>query len=450
MSSRKTLLCNIGLAFLFAFFSLSFCHAEETNPVPPFSPDDKVLILAPHPDDEAIGTAGVIQRALKANAKVRVVLFTNGDNNELSFIVYEKRLTFARKEFLHMGEVRRKETLLGVNSLGLNQDDVVFLGYPDFGTMEILTKYWGDTEPYLSMFPRVTKVSYPEAQSFNAPYVGESILKDIQRILQDFKPNKIFVSHPDDTNVDHQALYLFLRICLWDLEGQIKQPEVYPYIIHVPSWPEPRGFHPELGLNPPDSLHNSEIRWQRLELPNEEIQKKYDAIKYYKSQIEYDPAYLFTFARKNELFGDYPILTLKPQQEKEEIQWENLEFADTPDRISDLAYARHGDNLFVRIRLNRYIAKMFDITVFLLGYSKEVEFSNMPKIHLYADTEGLRVRDKRQALFIKDIKLEDKKKELIFRIPLSVLGRPRYILACAKTHAHDLSLDETSWRILAL
>ena len=166
---------NSFALFCFFILTLSFldpvCYAQELKGLPEFTKEDRVLILAPHPDDEAIGTAGVIQRALKAGAAVKVVCFTNGDANQFAFIVYEKRIPVRKSEFLHMGEVRRKETVKGVESLGLSPADVIFLGYPDFGTFEILTKYWGDVKPYKSAFTRVSKVSYPEALSINAPYV---------------------------------------------------------------------------------------------------------------------------------------------------------------------------------------------------------------------------------------------------------------------------------------
>jgi LmbE family N-acetylglucosaminyl deacetylase len=38
-----------------------------------------VLVCAPHPDDETVGTAGVIQHAVAAARRVRVVFVTNGD-----------------------------------------------------------------------------------------------------------------------------------------------------------------------------------------------------------------------------------------------------------------------------------------------------------------------------------------------------------------------------------
>ena len=40
---------------------------------------DKVLVFAPHPDDESIGTAGFIQKAIAADSRVTVVFLTCGD-----------------------------------------------------------------------------------------------------------------------------------------------------------------------------------------------------------------------------------------------------------------------------------------------------------------------------------------------------------------------------------
>ena len=167
-------MCRI--IFIIIFFiplaSYSYASAEDLIGTIDFTKDDRVLILAPHPDDETIGTCGVIQKALKQNAKVKIVCYTNGDNNELAFIVYEKRLTFKKGEFLHMGEVRRKETMRAMVSLGVNPADIIFLGYPDFGTLEIFTKYWGEVTPYRGMFTKVSHVSYREAMSMGAPYLG--------------------------------------------------------------------------------------------------------------------------------------------------------------------------------------------------------------------------------------------------------------------------------------
>ena len=447
--------------FLIVFVLCIALYAGESENAIGFNSEDRVLILSPHPDDEAIGTAGVIQRALKQNAKIRVVCYTNGDSNQLAFIVYEKRLTFKKAEFLHMGEVRRRETMRAMVSLGINPEDIIFLGYPDFGTLEIFTKYWGDTVPYKSLFTKVSRVSYREAMSFNAPYQGESILNDLEKIILDFKPTRIFVSHSADTNRDHKSLYLFLRVALWDLEGRINSPVVLPYVIHVVHWPMPRGYHPGIELKIPDSLAGNNIELKELMLTEEEVKKKHDAISFYKSEIEYNPKYLFTFARKNELFWDFPVIRLNSLNSGE-ILWQgldsNLSVEIDPEHKKeaeknikpDISYAARDGKLCVRMRLKKKIEKDLGVSVFLFGYNREKKFGDMPKLYIKIDTLGVHVRDKKQLLQVKDVELEFQDRTLILKVPFNLLGNPDRILTCAMTHPNDFPLDETSWRTIYL
>jgi len=447
----KNKLYLFWVIILFIFLS-DKAAALDFKELPPFVKGERVLIFAPHPDDEAIGAGGLIQRALAAGSQLKVVCYTSGDHNELAFIIYEKRIIFRKRELVHMGEVRQKETIEAMASLGLKENDIIFLGYPDFGTMEILTKYWGKSRPYRNFLNRVSRVPYRNAYSYDAPYVGESILSDIESIIYDFKPTKIFVSHPADTNRDHRALYLFLQVALWDLEGKIKPPQVFPYIIHVVGWPKPRGYHPDLELEPPERLSGL---WWKLPLSEEEVKAKHDAISFYKSQIKCNPPYLFTFARKNELFGDYPVVKLKAQNTPE-ISWQHLKIKEDAqgeteqDQISALAYVLSDKCLSIRLTLKRKINEKFGISIFLLGYDKEQDFSQMPKINLVVDAAGLRVKEKKRTFFIKDARLHFEDGVLVIGVPLSILGYPHYILSCARAGLRDLTLDEMAWHILYL
>jgi LmbE family N-acetylglucosaminyl deacetylase len=92
----------------------------------PFDKNERILILAPHPDDESIACAGIIQKALEAGAQVRVVYLTNGDHNELAFIVYEKRITLRQGEFVHLGKLRQQESIKAMKFLGLSEKDLCF------------------------------------------------------------------------------------------------------------------------------------------------------------------------------------------------------------------------------------------------------------------------------------------------------------------------------------
>ncbi len=424
--------------FLFCLIFLILpCVAQDIKPMQEFTSNDHILILVPHPDDEVMATGGVIQKALKAKAKIKVLFLTNGDHNEPAFIVYEKRLTMRKGEFVHMGQVRRKESLEALNKLGLTEKDCVFLGYPDFGTMEILLKYWGNTRPFKYMLTRISKVPYLNCLSPGAPYVGESILKDMEKVIRDFKPTKVFVSSPVDVNRDHRSLYLFLQIALWDMEGEIAKPDIFPYLVHVKRWPEPRGYHPDLELAPPDMLKSGEISWLRLELTDEEIKMKHDAMECYKSENEYNPTYLFTFARKNELIGDYPVIKLS-----RESAWRNVG--------TTLAYARKDDDLFIKLALKNKRDKDLGMSIFLLGYRKDLAFSKMPKLAINIGLNGISVKDKKQKMRGGKVQLIDEGNILILKIPLSLLNDPIYILACVKTGSIVLPFEDTAWRVIQL
>jgi LmbE family N-acetylglucosaminyl deacetylase len=429
------------------------------GPMPDITKDDRILILAPHPDDEGIGAGGVIQRSVEVGAKVKIALLTNGENNELSFIVYKKRPVFRQKELIAMGQVRRGESIAAMSALGLNENDVVSLGYPDFGTMEIMTRFWGDVKPFRSMLSRVRYVPYTNALSPGAPFVGDSILNDLESLILSFRPTKIFVSHPADVNRDHRALYLFTKVALWDVDGKISQPLIYPYIIHVVGWPKPRGYHPDLVLNVPMDLEHSVIAWEYYKLDPDQIEKKHEAILRYVSQNKYAPSYLTTFTRQNELFGDYPS-TVIYRQLASEVKWQDIGTGDEllprgkssqPDQISGLAYARQGNELLIRINLRQEITQEIGLTIYLLGYSSKTPFSAMPKISINLNLGGgLMVKDKNKRLPSREVMFIPAGKVLTFRVPLLLLGNPDRIMSSAKTSVFNLTLDETAWRILEL
>jgi len=436
----------ILIAFLVCLLFPAALPAQEIPALPVIGKDDRVLILAPHPDDEAIGGGGPLLRALAAGAEVKVACFTNGDHNELVFILYEKRLTLRKGEFLHMGEVRRKEALAALAGAGMKPSDVVFFGYPDFGTLSILMKYWGKTPPYHSIMTRISKVSYPEAYSPDSPYVGESILRDMRRLLAGFKPTKVFVSHPADMNSDHQALYLFLRVALWDLEKTVR-PEVFPYLIHVVGWPRPLGRHAELDQQlPPGNIYD--VRWQRLEFtPGEEaLQQKMIAC--YKSQLVFKPGYLYAFNRKCAFFGDCPTVYLL-ESPKDRFLWQDVLSPDgQPARLS---FSRKGDSLYVKLLLKTAFTRNLGIRVLLLPYSSKTDFASMPKLNITIGLRRMQIKDRRQVVFIKGASVSVKNKVVVLKIPLASLGNPDRILSRTWARfSRDFPFKAPSWRVIEM
>lgn len=456
---RISILFTLVTGVIFFLILSSLSYAGVVAALEPLTPDDRILILAPHPDDEAIATGGLIQSALEAGARVKVVLLTNGENNQFSFMALKKRPVLLPREVVRMGLMRHQESVAAMVSLGLNQKDIEVLGYPDYGTMEIFQKYWGPVKkPFRAMFSRQRFVPYKNARSFRAPYVGESILQDIKEILLNLRPTRIFVSHPVDVNRDHRAAYLFLKVALWDLEDRIGEPQVLPYLVHAVGWPVPRGYFPEKELYVPKDLVRSDIIWRTFLLEKEKVGRKRKAISLYPSQNRGVPRYLVTFARANELFGDYPPVPIFRQMNSVPV-WQQVMPVRDPavskkareaEQIAGLSYARVGNDLLIRLRLRRIADMKSGASLFLFGYKTGRSFSQMPKIHISVGMDGIRVRDKRKVLGLPNIRHGLEGKDMIFTIPLSFLGYPEKILSSAQTALYDLTFDETAWRVLVI
>jgi len=426
-----------------------------------FKKGERVLILAPHPDDEAIACAGVIQQALKVGAKIKIVYLTNGDHNELAFIVYEKRITVRQGEFVHMGQVRQQESIKAMQSLGLSKNDLVFLGYPDYGTFNIFSQYWQTRKPFRDRLTRISSVPYKDNPSYGAAYCGESILNDLNRQILDFRPDKIFVSHPADANVDHKSLYLFLQVALSDLEGQIPNPKVYPYLVHCVGWPKPQHYRPELELYPPDKFINSKINWVRLDLSFGELDKKYQSILFYKSQTESSAFYLLSFARENELFGDYPVLELVPRQTLKDkvisyFGFSNM-FEELPSPESSgqkeaieaegqVSYAEEDNYFIVRVDKPKKLSNSFGVLLYVFGYSKNTAFAKMPKVRIITVANKCMVFNAKKRAINSGVLLEFAKNYLILKIPLKLLGEPDYVLTSLKAYHGNLPIDAVGFR----
>jgi len=446
---RQRILNIFVFLFILCLFLSKNLSAQDFQQLGSFKEGERVLILAPHPDDEAIACAGIIQEAILKGAKVKIVYLTNGEHNEFVFIVYKKRIVFRKNEFISLGKLRREESIKAMQLLGLNADDLIFLGYPDFGTFSIFTRFWDTGKPYRSLLTRISSVPYVDSPSFKAPYLGENILKDLKKVISDYRPDKIFVSHPADVNVDHKSLYLFLQIALAQLKEEISYPKIYPYLVHHSGWPLPRHYHPELELNPPKSFLDSDIKWLKFNLTAEQLDNKKKAILCYKSQTQSSAFYLLAFARKNELFGDYPAINLNHQanlNEKKVSFFGSLKMF--PDITSEGNYAENislaskgrvnyavlEDGLIIMIEKPENIVYRFSTTVYLFGYNDKVPFAEMPKIRIITKHKNFRVLNGKRLINSNGIYLKLAPSELTIKIPLKELGSPDFILASVRSY----------------
>jgi LmbE family N-acetylglucosaminyl deacetylase len=424
--------------------------------------DDRLLILAPHPDDEVLGTGGVIQHAVAMGLPVRVVFLTLGDHNEWSFLIYRKRPIVTPLGNRRMGLVRRNEALAAAKVLGIATNDLVFLGYPDYGTLKIWGTHWGNRPAFHSLLTNTRAVPYKDALRPGAPYKGEEILCDLKTVMEEFRPTKVFVSHPADHNPDHRALYLFARVALWDLEGQMKPP-LYPYLVHYAHWPRPRGYFPERALVPPPRLQQ-EMEWQIYPLTSANEEQKRLALRAHRSQYAYSAGYLLSFIRANELFGESPAVALTRRETTTALGPTNVtsNIATPPhEELTEQERAAfvgigwrgvrlEGDELVVHVQFSRGLEEEATAKVTIFGYRSDREFAAMPKLQVELSPLGYDVYDTGRKLSDGVVRVDRWPTEVIIHVPLKAAGYPQKILTSARTELGEVPLDWSTWRVVEL
>jgi len=267
----------------------------------------RVVVFAPHPDDETVGLGGLLFRLAQAHAPLRVVFVTNGDGYrralEQDFDVERPTDT----DYVALGELRQREALAALAHLGVARRDVRFLGFPDGGLAELWRAHWLRTHPYTS--PYTKESSPPDGEGVG--YDGQDLTSVVSGILRAFGPTVVVMPHPYDTHLDHAHTSYFVTEALSELEASgvlAPAPTVLTYLVHYPRWPALRGpsFDRELPLGElPDT------RWSESELAPAELAAKRAALEEYRSQLGVMRGFLHHFLCHNELFAtvDPSVLT---------------------------------------------------------------------------------------------------------------------------------------------
>jgi len=419
--------------------------------------DDRILILVPHPDDDILSTAGTIQQALEKGLPIKVVFFTTGDYNETSFALYRKEITLDSTEALRIGATRREEALAAQGMLGVKPEQVIFLGYPDGGSLEIFEKHWGESMPYQALLSNQKSVPYTFAQSFSAPFRGESILTDIKQVVRDFQPTKIITSHPGDMHPDHQTLPLFLQVALWELENEIK-PDVYHFITHYGRWPQPRGYQPEQPLEPP-AQYDVDNRWRILPITSEQREKKLQALQAHKTQWGSGQPYLESVVRANELFDVIDEISISPGEEVQilpaetafqgealHIHPESEQDAFTEAEVRTVKL--EGNELVFALELEQPLEGDVHAKVWTMGYREGTPFGEMPKIYMDLSANGYKIYDQGKEMPADAVTVSGTPTRSEVRVPLALLGNPERIMVSSQTSIGDIPLDNIPWVFL--
>jgi len=268
------------------------------HPVPDAS--SRILVLAPHCDDETLACGGLLREAVRAGAAVRVIFTTNGDGFNLAVWRANPGVRVRPAHYVRFGLRRQREVLAALDRLGVPREAVTFLGYPDRGIAHLWLYHWRDA--YRSPYTRVSASPYPNSARPHAPYTGEALLADLESAIRDFRPTAVYLPHPNDDHSDHWATANFGRAALEHL-GLTDRVAAYAYLVHRGDWPVPQGLHPGRGLAPPSALARLDTLWTEFPLDADGVAAKENALREYRSQMLLMRRFLTSFMRRNELFG---------------------------------------------------------------------------------------------------------------------------------------------------
>jgi LmbE family N-acetylglucosaminyl deacetylase len=264
----------------------------------------RLLVIAPHPDDEALGAAGLIQRVRARGGQVRVVLLTSGDGFPEGVEVAEGVAHPKASDFRGYGVLREHETRAAMALLGLAPDQVTFLGFPDEGLCQIASKYLFDKRRAFES-PYTGRESPPPTEQVvrGVKYRGVDLRRELERVIESFGPTLIALPHPEDEHPDHCSAHIFAREALAVASIAVqRRARVLHYLVHFGQWP----LTPDGGigttLNPPSGFPEAEGRWFSMTLTADEAATKRRALLAYTTQMEVIGRFMLAFGRTNELF----------------------------------------------------------------------------------------------------------------------------------------------------
>jgi LmbE family N-acetylglucosaminyl deacetylase len=258
-----------------------------------------VLVFAPHPDDEVIGCGGLIQQALAAGKRVRVVFATSGDGYpSAASKLFAKPMDALRpQDFIQLGETRRREAIAAAAALGLDESSLAFLGFPDAAFDKVHANH--GPAPVPSQLTRRTITERGTAHTHAAA------MREFDKVLRASGTPDVYTTDKADEHPDHRATYQFV---IEALRSTGSKARLFTFIVHSGGevhWPEPGltfKTHVVGGVSYPTG-----ISWPppiRVPLTADQRATKLRAIKEHKSQWAIEHDYLGLFVKSEEVFWD--------------------------------------------------------------------------------------------------------------------------------------------------
>src|SRR5260370_29671839 len=170
--------------------------------IPVLDPESRLLLVAPHPDDESVACAVALQRAVRAGAAIRVIYITDGDNNPWPQCVSERKWRLNTADRDRWGQTRRAEALAALRGLGVEPAAARFIGLPD--------------------------------QKLTALLIRDCrfALKRLGSMISQWGPTHLVFPSHFDRHPDHSAVSILVKLILPDLLENGITTSAWAYSIH--------------------------------------------------------------------------------------------------------------------------------------------------------------------------------------------------------------------------
>lgn len=267
--------------------------------MPEPSEQDTILVVSPHNDDEVLGAGGYIGRSIKDGAKIVVVFITNGDGHRFTTVEQFRKLYPTPDNYVQSGYQRQNESKKALGTLGLSEENIIFLGFPDRGIKSLYSTNWDKL--YESPYTHFNRTHYTNSYQPNADYTGKNLSEDLTEIIKLYNPTIIISPNSKDRNLDHHATAQFMSRVMSDNNFNIP---VFSYLTHYHNFPADSGLHKDKSITPPLRLLNQIGIWYKINYSTDELNLKEEAVGQYVSQLK-DPflaRLMQSFVRKDEIF----------------------------------------------------------------------------------------------------------------------------------------------------
>jgi LmbE family N-acetylglucosaminyl deacetylase len=288
---KHSLLFVISLIFLIILGNTALSHA-------------KILVLSPHPDDDTLIASGIVYQAIERGEQVRIVYMTNGDKNSVA-----------------EGYTRQGEAVAGQAYLGVPENQLIFLGYPDGYIDTLYNDYPAAGDQFTAPNGRSTTYGnqglggtdyHYYRFSSHAKYNSYNIVVDLQDIITSFKPGHVFTTSEFDQHPDHSTTYMLLKQAILNVHSNDGSyvPTLHDAVVwsdNYDNWPnlmDPTAYFTSESFSAPPLSWNDR---ESIDVPlpmqsaNEASNPKYQAISAHESQLGM-AEFLYAFIHKDEIF----------------------------------------------------------------------------------------------------------------------------------------------------